>query len=142
MRLLSCRFAVISHFPLTMTAASGHNAGAPGGAAAGHLVVTRYSAGQACPAIAIWPLGCAAWAARRYRSAGPAYPRECHNVPGTMIVFTRDLRLTDNPALAAAAAAAPPLAPLFVLDDAPAASYPAAGRACRAAASASGPRRV
>jgi len=63
-------------------------------------------------------------------------------VPGSMIVFTRDLRLADNPALAAAAAAAPPLAPLFVLDDAPAASYPAGGRACRAAASASGPRRV
>ncbi|MGO9142373.1 MAG: deoxyribodipyrimidine photo-lyase [Streptosporangiaceae bacterium] len=142
-------------------------------------------------------------------------------MPGSMIVFTRDLRLADNPALAAAAAAAPPLAPLFVLDDAvlarcrehasrlsflldslreldtglrslggaltkdlqvdwrqgaahfmslladgdvacnqlnwqwvagtvrapldghrAAASYPAAGRACRAAASASGPRRV
>ena len=35
-----------------------------------------------------------------------------------MIVFTRDLRLTDNPALAAAAAASCPLVPLFVLDDA------------------------
>jgi deoxyribodipyrimidine photo-lyase len=35
----------------------------------------------------------------------------------SMMLFTRDLRLTDNPALAAAAAAAPEVVPAFVLDD-------------------------
>jgi len=35
----------------------------------------------------------------------------------SMMLFTRDLRLTDNPALSAAAAAAPELVPAFVLDD-------------------------
>ena len=39
-------------------------------------------------------------------------------MPASMMLFTRDLRLTDNPALSAAAAAAPELVPAFVLDDA------------------------
>jgi deoxyribodipyrimidine photolyase len=33
------------------------------------------------------------------------------------LLFSRDLRLTDNPALSAAVAAAPEVVPLFVLDD-------------------------
>jgi deoxyribodipyrimidine photolyase len=35
----------------------------------------------------------------------------------SMMLFTRDLRLADNPALGAAVAAAPAAVPLFVLDD-------------------------
>jgi deoxyribodipyrimidine photo-lyase len=35
----------------------------------------------------------------------------------SMMLFTRDLRLTDNPALAAAVESAPELVPAFVLDD-------------------------
>ena len=35
-----------------------------------------------------------------------------------LVVFTRDLRVTDHPALAAAARAGAPVTPLFVLDDA------------------------
>lgn len=35
----------------------------------------------------------------------------------SLVVFTRDLRLHDNPALAAAAAASPTVVPVFVLDD-------------------------
>jgi deoxyribodipyrimidine photo-lyase len=35
----------------------------------------------------------------------------------SMMLFTRDLRLTDNPALSAAVTAAPELLPAFVLDD-------------------------
>jgi deoxyribodipyrimidine photo-lyase len=38
-------------------------------------------------------------------------------MPASMMLFTRDLRLADNPALAAAVAAAPELVPAFVLDD-------------------------
>lgn len=35
----------------------------------------------------------------------------------TLIWFSRDLRLTDNPALAAAIARGGPIVPVFVLDD-------------------------
>ena len=35
----------------------------------------------------------------------------------TLLWFSRDLRLTDNPALAAAIARGGPIVPVFVLDD-------------------------
>src|SRR6185437_15011466 len=38
-------------------------------------------------------------------------------MPASLMLFSRDLRLTDNPALSAAVAAAPEVVPLFVLDD-------------------------
>ncbi len=47
-------------------------------------------------------------------------------MPTTVLLFTRDLRVHDNPALALAAAGGGPVVPLFVVD--PALPVPAARR--------------
>jgi deoxyribodipyrimidine photo-lyase len=65
------------------------------------MVMCVTAAARAGPAAAVRPARCASLAA----------------MAASMMIFTRDLRLTDNPALSAAAAAAPELVPAFVLDD-------------------------